>query len=92
MTSTRVINIIFNIDFNFDMYRLFPLPQTNSFLFRGHSILAKSPNIADPLSKTPTKAQAGKTRLLNPLAVLFLDINKRAELVPSPRTDAPLLG
>ena len=30
------------------------------FPFRGYSILAKSPNIADPLSKTPTKAQAGK--------------------------------
>ncbi|XP_028403887.1 deleted in lung and esophageal cancer protein 1-like isoform X2 [Dendronephthya gigantea] len=43
-----------------------PTPPTGSAKrnIRGHSILAKTPNIADPLSKTPSKSQADFVRSL----------------------------
>ncbi|CAB4001497.1 Hypothetical predicted protein, partial [Paramuricea clavata] len=61
LTNKTAIATKFNVAVEYFCAARTPTPPTEGSgkrNIRGNSILARSPNIADPLSKTPTKAQA----------------------------------
>ncbi|CAB4016963.1 Hypothetical predicted protein, partial [Paramuricea clavata] len=67
LTNKTAIATKFNVAVEYFCAARTPTPPTEGSgkrNIRGNSILARSPNIADPLSKTPTKAQADFCRSL----------------------------